>query len=253
MVSIDERIGLFSRLTRSRPFNPPPENDTDETYAKKLAGSGIDILAEIVTRLRTQDVVTFYDIGCGNGFAADGDTGIFEAVRNRLGPTEQGLVDKLFYFGIDLLKPEGTEGPRKRLITYDIERFGDLARNLPRIDVGVSLWSFPYFERKMEALEALAHHLSPGGVLVICPFLEDRTIMYNEGNSPVNSLGVYTHCFDAHKQGNSLIVRGNKNPVGNVVSFVGGEVVSNCRDAFNGRGYAHITSRYVTLNSQLSF
>ncbi len=120
-------------------------------------------------------------------------------------------------------------------------------RLVSRIDVGLSLLGFPYFEKKIESLESLATHMNPNGILVLCPFPEDLTIVQADSGI-IPSLNVYHQCFDASRQGDSLIIRGLKRPINEVVSFAGSEIYNNCQNAHNGRWYAQIISRYSVLS-----
>ena len=244
MVELEDKLSMFSNLERERTFKKylsllPPE---------------IDLIGEIISRLQTQNHVNFYDIGCGNGKAGEGKDGIFDTISCRLiaSGEDPSLVNKIRYVGIDLLPHGNSETYRQRLITYDVENVHQIMDELPKIDVGLSLWGFPYFEKKMETLEVLTKHLNKDGVIIIYPFHEDLTLVYAGGGLPLTaSFPVYRECFDTDLKSNALMVRGNSAPVADKVRFRKSEVYHTCTNVKNCR-FGQMSSIYDIVSPQPS-
>lgn len=239
MVELEERARMFGGLERKRNFR---------RYISELPAE-VDILSEILARLESQDRVYFFDLGCGDGNAGEGKDGVFEVVRERLivSGRDDSLVDKLNYIGVDLLPNSNPQTRRQQFINYDIEDIHRIIEELPKIDVGLSFQSFPYFERKMEILEVLARHLNREGVLIVHPFYEDLTMVHTRTTPPlIPSNKIYNDCFDADLRNNSLVVRGFRVPVSERVKFRGSEVYHTCPN-IKGTRYAQMISRYDAI------
>lgn len=240
MVALEERLGLFSNLERERTF---------AEYLSIFSAQGIDLAQEIISRLKKKSSVVFYDIGCGNGLASNPVNGIFSSIGARLQNTNQdpSLVDKLTYVGIDILPSNVTPDSRTMFVQYDLERIHETIDILPKIDVGVWLWSFPYIEQKLETLETLSKHLNDDGIIIITPFHQDLTVIYQGYCKPLIPCSqVYRDCFETDTRGGSLLVRGHKSPVLQRLAFRKSEVYHTCTN-IKGSRFAQMVSQYCEV------
>lgn len=128
------------------------------------------VLDNLLEKARYKEAVFFYDLGCGEGYAA---TDFFEHIRKEAAEKGQdpSLADRIFYIGVDRQAGDAwNEDPRIRF--YE----GSLAKilsdpKLPNMDVGLANWVIPYMDDKAEALHRIAEKLSDDdGIFFGTPF-----------------------------------------------------------------------------------
>lgn len=237
---LENKLEVFGTLRREATF---------KVYNEILASKGVYLLEELISRLKQKQQVTFYDLGCGLGKAGDD---IFDMVESALVKEGENplLVGKLIYLGIDIIPPEGAQTKAKRFVEYDLERLDEIMHNLPKIDVGLCFWVFPYIERKMESLEHWVSHLSKDGKLIIFPFHEDLTIVTQDG-SQSKKRDVYLECFDMEPRDRLRIITGSKKPVASIVHYRESDLYHLPSFVKNSR-FPQIVSYYGANSTQMT-
>lgn len=229
---IENKLEVFGALRREANF---------EVYNEILSQRRVYLLKELTSRLKQKEQVTFYDLGCGLGNAGDD---IFDMVKGALIKEGQNpsLVDKLVYLGIDLLPSENAQTETKKFVEYDLERLNGIIHTLPKIDIGLCFWVFPYIERKIESLEHWAKHLDREGMLVVFPFHEDLTVVTQDRTIPT-ARDVYSECFNIEPRDRLKVITGLKKSVASAVYYRGSELY-HTNSFLKGSRFPQIISFY---------
>ncbi|MBI2650855.1 hypothetical protein HYX01_00075 [Candidatus Woesearchaeota archaeon] len=158
---------------------------TLEEYCKHFRHQGDDLVTILLKLAQVKDTVAFYDIGCGEGCVAKSLHENLKERAERLG-LDGDLANKVTYIGMDLeCGNYWVASDKKKFYRGDIlDILKENSAQLPPIDLGVSLFVFPYISRKLETLEALIKMLNRGdglGILLIEPF-NNHQLVFLDGS-----------------------------------------------------------------------
>jgi hypothetical protein len=136
------------------------------TYRSEfLRHAKLDIADLILNHAIEKGCTNVGDFGCGIGKASED---FFPVLSRRIAERglNQSLVDSIHYFGVDLnVEERATDGIT--LVQGDLQDWRWHGK-LPKIHVGVSYFTVPYIDRKLEALASMTAVLD--GTLLIYPY-----------------------------------------------------------------------------------